>query len=285
MANTKIDLARSWLHLLDGAGLFLVVYAGLNVAGIVQMATGIDGGLSAIVLACSLIVLAGCASTKWMDVTYSWFVIFMGAYLLGGLAPLVMDGAFNAPRMIGYGGTIIFSSAIYFWIVQRGTAGLDLVLRIVQVLFLLDCIAVMNTGYLGAIFAYDFPAERGTGFFHNPNESAVMAVYAMVLIVTTGAASAWVTMLKFSFVLAALALTFSKTGFFLLALLGVLYLLVRRYYFTLVVALLTGISALPLVAYIVSANPFDLTEDQRHRIEQVLLHQDRAHIAEDTLTE
>ena len=261
---------RSWQHLLDGVGLFLVVFAGLNVAGIVQMATGIEGGLSAIVFACSLLLLAGCASTKWLDPAYSWFVIFMVAYLLGGLAPLVMDGVFNAPRMISYGGTVIFSSALYFWIVQRGATGLDLVLRVIQVLFLIDCIAVMNTDSLGTIFAYDFPTERGTGFFHNPNESAVMALYAIVLIVTTGGASARLTALKLTIVLVALALTFSKTGFFLLAFLGVLYLLVRRFYFTLVVAILTGIAALPSVAYIVSANPFDMTEDQRHRIEQIL---------------
>ena len=188
-----------------------------------------------------------------------------------GVIPLVTGGAVDMRRVIGYSGTVIFCSAIYFWLLARGTPSLEFVLRVVQLLFLINCIAIMGSGYLSAVFAYDVPGERSSGFFHNANEAGVMALYLVVLIAAVGPATAtWVTLLKLAIAVTAIALTFSKTAYLVLMLLIILYLIAQRYYFTLSVSLLSAISVFPLAAYIVSVNPLDLSEEQKLRLQQVL---------------
>jgi O-antigen ligase len=270
VANREPFQARWWRGLLDAAGLFLVLYAGMNLSGILEMTTGVEGGLSTAVLAFSVFVIAGSASSRLLCTSYVWFGVFMVAYIFGGLVPPVMKGDLDVPRLIQYVGTFIYCSAVYFFIMQRGSFRLDLILNVLQIVFLINCVAALFSKSLSEYFGYSISLERATGFFYNPDETAVMALYFMVLIVTSASRASVATGSKLFLAALALILTLSKNGYLLFFVLGVAYLVARRFYGKLAVALASLLMLFPLIGPIVENNPYNLGDDQRLRIEQVL---------------
>jgi len=258
---------QGWLEAL---GFLLIVYSGMNLNGIMQFATGVLGFLSPLILGISLVVILACASRKLVGDAYIWFSFFMLAYGLGGLLPLASGGELDSTRLIAYVGTVIYCSAVYFFIAQRGRDGLQWVLTVVQILFFFDCIAVLNDGLIVSYFGIERPEERASGFFDNPNEAAVMALYFLIIIATTATRLSLATVLKLAVALAALLLTFSKTGILLFFFLAGAFLLVRRLYGILAVALVSMLVLFPIIQFIVSVNPLGMADEQVLRIGQIV---------------
>jgi len=258
---------QGWLEAL---GLLLIVYSGMNLNGIMQFATGTLGFLSPLILGISVVVIVACASRQLVGDAYIWFSFFMLAYSLGGLLPLASGGELDSSRLIAYIGTVIYCSAVYFFIAQRGCNGLQSALAVLQILFFFDCVAVLNDGLIVSYFGIERPEERASGFFDNPNEAAVMALYFLVIIATTATRLSLATVLKFAVALAALLLTFSKTGMLLFFFLTGAFLLARRLYGILAVALVSMLALYPVIQFIVSVNPLGMTDEQVLRIEQVV---------------
>lgn len=252
---------------LDAAGLFLVFYAGMNLSGVVELTMQVSGGLSVLVLACSLFVIVGSINAQLLAPAYVWFLIFLILFLIGGLVPLISGGDFDVPRLVQYLGTIIYCSALYFFIMQRGRFGFDFVLACLQCAFMIDCIAAVNSNLLSNYLGYTGSTERAMGFFDNPNETATMALYWIVLVVTTGSSAKLTTILKLALALFTLLITFSKSGYLLLFVLGLTYLALRRLYGVALVMLASAIVLIPLIGTIVQSS-LDLTVEQQLRIDQ-----------------
>lgn len=251
-------------------GLVLVIYAGMNLNGILHYATGLEGFLSPLILVLSLVTIMLCASTRLVSTAYAWFIFFLLAYGIGGLVPLIGDGEVDSERIVAFAGTVIYCTAMYFYIAQRGEDGVRSVLSALQIIFFINCIAVLNDRFIVNYFNIDRPEERASGFFDNPNEAATMALYYIILIASTAKKIDLWTVLKFSVALAALLLTFSKTGMLLFIGLTVMFLCVRRLYGVLAMAVFGAVAMLPVIHFIVSVNPLDMTDEQVLRIEQVL---------------
>ncbi len=270
MTDSSAGIATRRQGWVEALGLLLIVYAGINLNGIMQFATGVLGFLSPLILGISLVVIVACASRQLAGDAYVWFLFFILAYALGGLLPLASGGELDSSRLIAYFGTAIYCSAVYFFIAQRGDEGLQSALTVLQILFFFDCVAVLNDGLIVSYFGIDRPQERASGFFDNPNEAAVMALYFLVIIATTATRLSLATVLKFAVALAALLLTFSKTGMLLFFFLAGAFLLARRSYGILVIALASMLALYPVIQFIVSVNPLGMTDEQVLRIEQVV---------------
>lgn len=270
MTDSSAGIATRRQGWVEALGLLLIVYAGINLNGIMQFATGMLGFLSPLILGISLVVIVACASKRLAGDAYVWFLFFILAYGLGGLLPLASGGELDSTRLVAYLGTAIYCSAVYFFIAQRGDEGLQSVLAVLQILFFFDCVAVLNDGLIVSYFGIDRPQERASGFFDNPNEAAVMALYFLVIIATTATRLSLATVLKFAVALAALLLTFSKTGMLLFFFLAGAFLLARRSYGILVIALASMLALYPIIQFIVSVNPLGMTDEQVLRIEQIV---------------
>lgn len=269
--NSNVSPVHSSATWIDAIAVLLIAYGAMNLNGIAQAATGLEGYLSPIVLVCSLMLIATCYNAKLVGDSYSWFLAFGFAYFVGGMLPLVSGVVeIDRERLIAYVGTFIYCSALYFYIARRGYEGLLWVFGALQIAFFIDCIAVLNDKFIVDYFSIDRPQERASGFFDNPNEASVMALYFIILIVTTARKINFAVLLKFTVAVAALLLTFSKTGILLLMLLSAVFLCARRMYGRLVLGIFSLVLLLPAIHVFTSVNPLDLTDDQVLRIEQVV---------------
>ena len=259
-----------WRNLVNAAGLLLIAYASLNISGMIEMATGVEGAISSVVLLCSALVIVGCVNRHLASPVYIWFVIFLVAYLFGGIGVLAFGGTVAAGHIVGYFGTLIFSTALYLYFTQRGENGISTMLRFIQIAFVIDCIAALNTAFLSEYFLYVGSLERATGVFNNPNETAIMALYLIVLAITGQARSHLWTAFQIVLAVTVLLSTFSKTGMLALPLLGAAYLIKRRAFFALLVLTALAALALPVAFSFVQNNPFGLLPEQLLRVEQVL---------------
>ena len=266
--NTQpINLRR---RLLDGIAFLLVAYAALNLNGVMQMLTGTEAALSPLVLAASLVVIMAFGGRDLAGPVYFAFAGFLCLYLLGALVPLVMRGTLDTGRLISYVGTLLFCSAIYFYMSRRGESALPALFASLKIMFAIDCLAALNAPALSAVFEHARVTERATGFFDNPNETAVMALYYCVLCMTAPSRSRLWTAAQIALAFVTILATFSKTGLLLFLVLAAGYLLSRRAYGWLLLAAVGVALALPVLDTLATLNPLGLSIDQRRRIEQIV---------------
>ncbi|KLK93359.1 hypothetical protein AA309_08430 [Microvirga vignae] len=255
----------------DLAGITLLVFGGLNLNGALLLFFGTQALLSPLVFCSTLVLWLRYAHPSAVKAEcYVLFVAFLGSYLAFAALFAATDPHFDSYYIKFYSATLIFVSAIYFWLTGCTKAELAYVFRMLKRILIVSCIFVPLSPYLSTYLAYSHSLDRPSGLFGNPNEAGVAALFCIVLIVAYPARSRVLTFGQAVIALLALILTFSKAGILTLIALSLLFVITRRSIGLLCVAILTFTLAALSTKYILANDVFQLSYDQRERLADVL---------------
>ncbi|MCP8938419.1 O-antigen ligase family protein [Alsobacter sp. SYSU M60028] len=265
----RSEVTRSW-SASDLAAIGLIVFGCLNLNGAFLLVTGIDSFFSPFALVLSIGLCVLCFRASNVTVLYSLFFLFMVSYLGFGSWENLNANNFESKSFTPYAATLLMVSGLYFFYTAASEEQLTSAARITKACLLLACVFTLGSDDLSRYFNYVAAEERASGLFANPNEAAVVALYALVLTVAYPAKRPLVSLLQIGLAVAALVLTFSKNGMLMLAVLGALYLIQRRSLSLSLVALGAVASLYVLGWYIVEYDVFGFSDERRERIVDVM---------------
>lgn len=230
----------------DLAAKVIVVICALNLNGVFSMALGVDQ-------VASLVMLAACMLLIWRrgrmatHVSFLLFAASLGSYLLlGGLsigpeAPIYPPEKYYAT----YGATLLLTWALVGYVTSLSSDDQAVFLKFTRNALMVSAAAVWVSPLLYQFFVnLPFSSEqRAGGFFANPNEAAMSAVFAIVLTLALPFRRPSVQVTTLLIATGAVFLTLSKTGMSLVVILYVWHL-VRNLKGPAIAAALIGAAAL-----------------------------------------
>lgn len=281
--NWQDNLEDRKVSLLGNAfGASLLAFAGLSInSALLKFGAG-EAFLSPFVLVLVLGLCGLFGRLSRMTVNYIIFVAFMVSYI--GLASLnslltseIVSGDVGRLEVSAYQSTILFVSAIFFWLRNANEDDHARYLVLFKYILLISCVLVIASNVLKpyevvAIHSYgNFEeADRASGFFGNPNEAAMAALYCIVLIMCFPACIPIWQIVECAIAITALMMTFSKTGILTLCLLFVIHIsTIRSAVFALFVLLMVTVAAM-LLWEVVEQNMLSLSQNQHARLLDVL---------------
>ncbi|MFC4172160.1 O-antigen ligase family protein [Microvirga sp. GCM10011540] len=268
----------------DPLGLGLMLFAGLNLNGVILLFLGAEAFLSPIILLLTIIMCIKYARIAYVTPSYLLFALTVASYLLfGGLAG-ILGSSFNSSYITSYGATILLVSAIHFWLASVDEAELTRILTILKNILLVSCVMVILsdvirpyqvTPMMPGIDADQLrqgmeSADRASGFFENPNEAAMIALYCIVLIAALPSSSLPLRLVQGAVAVVALIMTFSKAGMLTLLVLTALFLLTRRSFMTLVLSAVGLVLVFSGLWFVFENDLLNLSWEQRERLSDVL---------------
>jgi O-antigen ligase len=268
------SLLRSARH---QPALLLLALAFLNVTGLLMVltrgATARDDGSSlffyAVAAPTSLYLLVRYARIARFSDLFVSFIAFMGIYLVAAISYSLANDTLTEFAMIVsavYVFQMVFISSIYFWANQLNDDDLVSSLVLIKHFLLVSCLGVI----LSPFFVNQIAAETGrmSGFFADQNLAASGALLCMVLIVAFPPLSRVTAIIQAAIALAALGLTFSRTGFLALVVLAVFYFVTSPYR-KWPVYILSVVVMCSLLGFALELGLFQLRPDQAQRVEDV----------------
>lgn len=264
-------MARDRTKSLDVLALFLLAFAMLNLNSVALLLFQREALLSLpVALPITLYLIVRYARAPALGQIYLLFCLFFALFLLGAVAPALGGREIDNARFLQYVITVLFTSSIYFWASTLDDAEFERTLQIAKGMLLIAALATIFSRQLATYFHYSLDLERASGFFENPNEAAVAAVYCIVLIVAFPTRSATRNLIFLSIALGALILTFSRSGLLTLIVLYLLYLLhhpSKRGFGMLIV----GVIAVSWTLWAVfEYDLFELNSEQRRRLADIV---------------
>lgn len=269
---------------IDLMGLSVLLFAGLNLNGAILLFFGTEALLSPLILLITIIMCLRYARVDHVTASYSLFILTIGSYLLLGAWAGILTSNLQSQYITSYGATVILVSAIYFWLGSLNEASVNRTLVLLKNILFISCILVVlsdalrpfqvapeNLG-LGAVQMMQGleAADRASGLFENPNEAAMIALYCIVLVVALPSRSALLRILQGSVAVAALIMTFSKTGMLVLMFLTGLFLITRRSFLALALSGLGLVVAFSGMWFVFNNDLLNLSWEQRERLSDVL---------------
>lgn len=254
----------------DGAALALLLFAGLNINGVLLLVFGTQGLMSPLVLLLVLVCWSRYARVSALGESFLWFVLFFGSYL--SFASFVSLGQphFDTYYVQFYVSTMLFILGVYFWLAACTDDEFKGALTAFKVILVLSCVFVPLSPYLAFYIPYTRPEDRASGLFDNPGEASSVALYCLVLVTAYPSSRRLITFIQVGIALLALAMTFSKTGMITLVVLSALLVIKRRS-----IILLIGLAAIALAGavmlnYALQNDLLQLNEDQSQRLADVM---------------
>ncbi len=206
----------------DLAARLVVVVCALNLNGVFSMALGIDQ-------AASLLMLAACLVLIWRrgrtvgHLSFQLFLAAMGSYLLfGGISAGPEPASYPPEKYYAtYAATIILTWAMVGYVSSLHGAARTGFLIFTRNVLVIAAASVWLSPILYQFYVnLPFSAEqRAGGFFANPNEAAMVAVFALVLMLALPFKRLSVQAAMLLMATGAVFLTLSKTGMSLVVLL------------------------------------------------------------------
>lgn len=269
---------------IDLMGLSVLLFAGLNLNGAILLFFGTEAFLSPLILLLTIIMCVKYARIDYVTTSYLLFILTVGSYLLLGALAGILTSNLQSQYITSYGATVILVSAIYFWLSSLNEASVNRVLVILKNILFVSCILVVLSDALRPFHvAPEIPglgaeqimqgveaADRASGLFENPNEAAMIALYCIVLVVAIPSRSALLRIVQGSIAVAALIMTFSKTGMLVLMFLTGLFLVTRRSFLALVLSGLGLVAAFSGMWFVFNNDLLNLSWEQRERLSDVL---------------
>lgn len=254
----------------DFAALGLMAFGCLNLNGAFFLATGIDSFFSPVALVLSLFLCIMYFRSESVTGLYLIFFIFMLSYIGFSSWENLPASKFEWKSFMSYTATLLMVSGLYFFLVTASEAQFENSARTIKSCLLLACVFTLGSDRLSEYFNYVVAEARASGLFANPNEAAVVALYALVMTAAFPAKRPFISLLQVVLAVAALVLTFSKNGMLMLMGLGALYLIQRRS-LGLALAALSGLASLYVLGwYVVEFDVFGFSDERRERIVDVM---------------
>lgn len=229
--STELLAARRWPGDPDAgvdlAAKVTVVICALNLNGVFSMALDIQQGAS-------LVMLAACLLLIWRrgriagHLSFLLFVASIGSYLLfGGLSTGPTSTPYPPEKYYAtYGATIVLT-----WAIVGYVTSLDGTARTAFLIFTRNTLVIAAASVWISPILYElyvnlpFSSEqRAGGFFANPNEAAMAAVFALVLTLALPFRRLPVQIATLLLTTGSVILTLSKTGMSLVVILFVWHL-------------------------------------------------------------
>ncbi|HZH52793.1 MAG TPA: O-antigen ligase family protein [Microvirga sp.] len=275
--STTPSTSAKWPDLL---GLALISIVALNLNSVYFLFTGTEAVFSPLVLLLTAILIVKYFNTYRITGFYALFLLTIFFYLtlawIAGLTTFRNDNRYFS----AYFSTVLLVSAVYFWLIYLDEPSRRKVLVALKYLLLISCVFVILSD---KIAPYLLPPQvdetqtnelaaamntvvRASGFFANPNEAAMAALYCIVLIAAVPSRGIHWRILQFAVGATALIMTFSKAGMLTLLFLAAVFLLAKR---SLLAMLLLAISAALLwlaLWYILDQDLLSLSTEQRARL-------------------
>jgi len=254
----------------DLAAIGLIIFGCLNLNGAFLLVTGVDSFFSPLALLLSIFLCIVYFRSENISLLYALFFCFIVLYLGFSSWESLEANNFEWKSFVPYAATLLMVSGMYFFLVEASDEQFRNSARAMKACLLLACVFTLGSDNLSLYFNYVAAEERASGLFANPNEAAVVALYALVLTAAFPARRATISLLQVGLAVTALILTFSKNGMLMLVVLGALYLIQRRSLGLSLVAL-AGFAALYMLGwYIVEFDVFGFSDERRERIVDVM---------------
>lgn len=254
----------------DLAAIGLIVFGALNLNGAFLLVTGIDSFFSPMALVLSAVLIVFYFRYNNITVLYSLFFWFMVSYLGFASWQSIVFNIFEIKSLTSYSATLLMVSGLYFFYTYASETQFRSAAYLTKTCLLLACVFTLGSDHLSNYFNYVVGEERASGLFANPNEAAVVALYALVLTAAFPARRPTVSVLQVGLAVAALILTFSKNGMLLMMVLAALYLIHRRS-LGLTLAALGAVAFMYLLGwYVIEFDVFGFSDERRERIVDVM---------------
>jgi O-antigen ligase len=256
----------------DPIALFLLVFSGLNINGAALTLFGAQALLSPLVLLFVVILCARYVRPSGITPVYLLFVAFVGSYLSLATLIALTTSEVDWGQVSTYSATVLFVSALYFWLFSIGDTRLVKALATFKNILLLSCLFVVLSDVMRPYQTFHTFTEtdRATGFFENPNEAAMAALYCCVLVAALPAKSSAMRVIQYTLPVVALLMTFSKTGLLILIILGVIYVVTRRSLLLSASVAVAIIGSFWGVWWVFDQDLLSLSWEQRERLADVL---------------
>lgn len=230
----------------DRTALTIMAFALLNLNGLSLMITGQNSLLSPVILPLLGLVLLRYASTVRFSDLHQLLSMFFLSYLVLGF--LSNPFAINASRSLQtYVVSYLLILAISFWLLAVTERDVGQAIRIFRYLCLISSSFTVVFAVIGIHGSYYSETDRYSGFFENPDEAAMVALYGLVAVLAQPERSRLLQIFQLSILMTALALTFSKSGILIAGTITVFFAL-RSQSLTIVGAVVTvwvfGLAAL-----------------------------------------
>lgn len=244
----------------------LIVFGALNANGAFQLLTGIESFFSPIALLLSIFLVVRFFRSENVTIIYGLFFSFMVSYLGFSSWASASPNVFEGKSFITYSATLLMVSGLYFYFVASPDAKFERAGYLTKGCLLLACVFTLASDELSKYFNYVTGAERASGLFANPNEAAVVALYAIVLTAAFPARRKSISFMQVALAVAALVLTFSKNGMMMLVVFGVFYLIQKRSISLSLIALASAATLYLAGWYIVEFDVLGFSDERRERI-------------------
>ncbi|WP_460451735.1 hypothetical protein [Alsobacter sp. SYSU BS001988] len=250
---------------IDPFGLAILIFAGLNLNGMIYLLTGAKSVLSPAVLPVVLVLLYRSWRPAVVTDVLLMFCAFMGAYLVLGAFSDIWAEALGRTLQT-YTITLLLVIAVASWFAVLPDRGVSKGLRAFKwICFLASVVTAVSPAIYDALGSAG-SIDRYSGLFENPDEAAMIALYCLVLILIYPSRSRLINLVQLIVVAIALALTFSKNGV-LIAIAVTVFLSFRRgsaAFSACVFAIWCSIASFIWIVY--DQDLFDLTREQRQRL-------------------
>jgi hypothetical protein len=252
----------------DAAAWTVLVFATLNLSHVFNEATDTRSLLWPLAAALAAVVLLRHGSWRATGGVFPWFAAFMLAYLGSATLTSLLTSEVEWILVASYSVTFLIVAAFHAWFMDMGEDEFVGFHGAFKGLLVVACLGTILLPLLGLDLGH--AADRASGLFEDPNEASVVALFTMVLILAHPSRRLWVTLLQAGVALAALLLTYSKSGMLMLAVV-VLLAAVRRRSVGLALLSLGGVGMVTLVLpAILASGQLDLVPEHRDRLAAVV---------------
>jgi O-antigen ligase len=254
------------------ASRFLIVVAGLNLNGLFLMLFNVNQVFSVPIMIASLYLIWQGGGRALSDSTNALLALAIITYLLFAYFYSATQGQ-EAPIQFAVtyiSSILLIVAAASFASGRNSLQGIADDLRLLKTVLIISCLSAWFSPLFRTVFTVDLSdADRSAGFFGNPNETGMLAVVTVAIILSHPTRSKVLNLAQFIIAVGAIVLTFSKASLVTLILAVFVYGVRRaRPLLTLGPVALAAFVALS-TGLIVDFDLVELTSYQRERLENV----------------